>query len=63
MLEFRIGSEAQIIPYWLTVAIANGTVIAQGDSTSDIQYYVINGVTAGPGDILLFDGASIHIKG
>lgn len=63
MLEFRIGYEAQTLPYWLSAAIAQGSVVVQGDSTSAVQYYVVAGRTAGPEEILTFDGAAVHIKG
>lgn len=63
MLEFIVGYEAQTLPYWLTTAINAGSVIVKGSSTSDEQYYHVNGQVAGPGDRLVFDGSAITVKG
>lgn len=63
MSEFVIGYEAQTLPSWLAQAIAAGTVTVKGDSVSDIQYYTVNGVTAGPEQRLVFDGTSITVQG
>jgi hypothetical protein len=63
MLEFIIGHEAQTLPYWLINAIDNGTVSVEGTSASEERYYTVGGVTAGPGDRLVFDGSTITVKG
>lgn len=63
MLTFIISTEKQSLPSWLSNAIATGHVVVQGDSTSDIQYYVVDGQTAGPGDVLEFKCGTVCIKG
>lgn len=62
MLEFYIDYTAQQLPGWLSDAIDNATVIVLGDSVSDVQYFLVDGRTAGPGDTLVNDGESIYIK-
>jgi len=63
MLEFIVGYEAQTLPYWLTAAINNGSVVVKGSSTSEERYYHLNGQVAGPGSTLVFDGSVITVKG
>ena len=63
MLTFIVGYETQTLPTWLTAAIHAGTVTVKGDSTSDVRYYTVNDVTAGPGQRLVFDGKIITVEG
>jgi len=63
MLTFIISTEKQSLPSWLSAEVTKGNIIIQGDSTSDIQYYIVNGQTAGPGDVLEFKSGAVCIKG